>query len=183
MAKILPFVDAHIKAFVEKFTKPGDVIIYTSDHGLSWDKKHDRHHGASLSESGLRMLFAIKGLGVTGTIPKKMVRNIDVGPTIAGLIGDKIPDADGVDLLKKLTPKSLWKGIPDLGVVLETGGRERSPKRHDIFGYRDSQFKYVFDWDLGESLYKVDGERDLKEKLNLLRLAGPCLDDGMRVLE
>jgi len=176
----LPILDAEIKVFVDKYVGPEDLLVLTSDHGSSWDGKRERHHGASMVESGIRILFAIRGAGVTGRIPQ-MVRSIDIAPTIAGLLGVSggltdlaLKDhTDGIDLLKD---KNYPPRIPKLTAIIETGASDSCPHWHNIFGIRDDQYKYVFDFYDGESLYDVSGkmiEDDHWIWADHLEIAGP----------
>lgn len=149
---VLPYLDSELQAFAEHYVGPDDILVLTSDHGTSWNKAEERHHGASLLESGIRILFAIRGAGTTSRIIE-MTRSIDVGPTLAHFIGAKIENSEGIDLLGGGKPHKVE--FPRLKAFIETGASDSCPHWHNIFGIRTNSHKYVFDFYKGESLYTV----------------------------
>lgn len=153
---VLPAIDREIQAFVETYVQPDDILVLTSDHGTSWDGKRERHHGASMLESGIRTLFAIRGAGVTGRIPQ-MVRTIDVGRTVGGLVDAQSKDTDGIDLLAQYRVDEAYppRNKP-LRAIIETGASDSCPHWHNIFAVRDDTHKYIFDFYDGEELLETE---------------------------
>lgn len=158
--KILREQDVKIKDFMECYTGNEDIIVFTSDHGITWVPTVEEHHGASLYEGCIRTLFAIRGLEVRRI--DMMTRSIDVGPTLLDLIGKGMNDTDSVDVIGKglhdtdgisLIPH--LDNMPRLEAVLETGPCWQTPDFHSRFGIRDNYCKYCFTWGR-ESLHKVD---------------------------
>lgn len=134
--KILREHDAKIQDFMEHYTKDEDIVVFTSDHGITWVPTVEQHHGASLYEGCIRTLFAIRGLGAK-KVPE-MTRSIDVGPTLLDFINMELDDTDGINLIPCLD------NMPELEVVLETGPSWQTPNFHSRFGVRDNRYKYCF---------------------------------------
>jgi len=142
--KILQQTDKRIQTFIENNVKSDDILIYTSDHGFGSRRRElgspaERHHGVTLMECCIRTIFAIKNIGTQAKFDK-MVRGIDVGPTLLSLIGRELDDTDGINLM----PYVKQGQLPDLEAVLETGPHETSRYAHNKFGIRDNKYKYVF---------------------------------------
>jgi len=148
--------DRRIENFVKNHVKPQDIVVYSSDHGFGTKESQkgapaEKHHGVTLMECCIRTMFAIKGTELSDRI-SQMVRSVDVGPTILGLIGEELDDTDGINLV----PYVEGRKIPNLEAIIETGPGETSRYHHSRFGVRDNDYKYVFAADaahLSEHLY------------------------------
>lgn len=145
--RILGEHDAKIQDFMKHYVRDEDIVMFTSDHGITWIPKVEEHHGASLFEGCIRTLFAIRGLGIK-KVPE-MTRSIDVGPTLLSLLETQLDDVDGINLIP------LVDNMPDLETVIETGPSWQTPHFHSRFGIRDNRCKYCFNWN-HESLHRVD---------------------------
>jgi len=86
LAKVQRFVDSH-----------NGILFLFADHGEDWDFHSEGHHN-TLSESVLRVPLVVYGKNVRPTIEKRLVRTIDLAPTIMTLLPHAaIPsDMDGL---------------------------------------------------------------------------------------
>ena len=143
---LLPYHDAILNTWLKVERKHGDIIVVTSDHGITWIPNVDEHHGATLYESSIRTLFGLSGFGPGHDNYYSQTRNIDVGPTLLSLIGEDIP-CEGINLF--------GGDIGGAGLaILETGSSWETPGFHSRFGVRTPEFKYVFDW-TSEAVYAL----------------------------
>jgi len=133
--------DKIIGRWVDAVYQSGDILVITSDHGVTWVPGLDEHHGATLYESSIRTLFGIKGIDWQWNVTA-LSRNIDVAPTLLALALEQKMDCEGVDLIKIYNNEAIELDY----AILETGSAWETPDFHSRFGVRWVYHKYVFDW-------------------------------------
>lgn len=119
--------------------KDSTVVAVAADHGEALGEHGELTHGLLLYEPTLRVPLLMRAPGLpAGKAIRTPVSLVDVGPTVAGLIGKSLPGTlDG----------------RDLSSVLRKGGE---PPPSDV--YAESQYPAVFGWSPLSSLRR----RDLK---------------------
>ena len=65
--------------------------------GLEEEKREKATHGFGPGRKGCNCLFAVYGRGIRRGVELPSMSMRDVGPTVAGLMGISLPDAQGVD--------------------------------------------------------------------------------------
>jgi hypothetical protein len=85
--------------FIRKVTDFVDsenaILFLFSDHGEEWDKYSEGHHN-TLSENVLRVPLMVYGKHIHSRIEQRLIRTIDVAPTIMNLFPQTIPST-GMD--------------------------------------------------------------------------------------
>lgn len=107
---------------VKKFADENDAtLIVFSDHGEEWDDDSEGHHN-STDDAVLRVPLMIYKRGITPRVEDKLVRTIDIAPTVmAELPNKKVPkEMEGkrldyskslVEDLKKYAVSQVWMAI------------------------------------------------------------------------
>lgn len=129
-------VDAALAALLEEFERPAEdpvLIVLTSDHGESLGE-HGYHfaHGEYLYEEGLHvpLLMVMPGTIPAGLRIDALAQNVDIAPTILGLVGiHRLQSIDGRPLLIRGGTKRAPSGA-DLEVA---------PGRSVVFAESDFQ--------------------------------------------
>jgi arylsulfatase A-like enzyme len=75
------------------------IVIVAGDHGESLGEHGERDHGVFIYESVLRIPMIIRAPGVAPRRVGRVVRLIDVMPTVLDLLGLQAPAVDGVSLV------------------------------------------------------------------------------------
>jgi len=136
------------------------VVAVAADHGEALGEHGELTHGLLLYEATLRVPLLIKAPGLVARVVETPVSLVDLGPTLAGLVGRTLPGTlDGRDLSAALRE-----------------GKEPAPA--DV--YAETQYPAVFGWSPLSSLRKRDLKyisspepelydltRDPKESVNL----------------
>src|SRR5262249_50516 len=97
--------DAAVGILLERLARldPPPIVVLTSDHGASLgDHGYRFAHGEYLYESGLRVPLLVHAPGAVapGTRASGLAENVDVAPTILGLLGiDAMQEVEGRPLL------------------------------------------------------------------------------------
>jgi arylsulfatase A-like enzyme len=109
IGRLLAWIDAN---------DPDALVVLTADHGEALGERDCYyHHGAYLNEPAIRVPLIIRGLGIPPQRVDKVVRLIDVMPTVLGVLGiDPPPDLDGVDLQRLIGSDEI-----ELEAVSESG--------------------------------------------------------------
>jgi arylsulfatase A-like enzyme len=110
IGRLLDWIDRH---------DPGALVIFTSDHGEGLGERgYYYDHGAYLNQASLRVPLVIRGLGLPPQRVRRVVRLVDVMPTVLGVLGLEVPqlELDGVDLRRVVASEA-----PDLEAFSETG--------------------------------------------------------------
>ncbi len=95
---------ARLKAAVDAQTgDAGTAWVLVADHGEALTREHGEHtHGMYLYDTTMRIPFIVKppkGLDTPRVESKQTVSNVDVTPTVLGMLGFSPPeDVDGLDL-------------------------------------------------------------------------------------
>ena len=82
-------------------------IIFTSDHGEEFGERDGSGH-RTLYDEVLRVPFVIRLPGGASGVDDRPVEQVDVLPTIYGLLGMERPDLPGHDLLAPKTDDDRW---------------------------------------------------------------------------
>jgi N-acetylglucosamine-6-sulfatase len=142
------------------------VIVYTSDNGFCLGEHGliDKRH---MYEESMRIPFLVYSPGnyPSGRKETRMIRNIDIAPTILDIAGIRKPASmDGQSFLPLLQGKDVdW--IKE--VFYEYFWEKAFPQTPTTFGVRTDEHKYIFYhgvWDI-EELYNL--ELDPREMRNL----------------
>ena len=83
------FMEHRFKQFIKNITNFADntnaVLFLFADHGEEWDAYSEGHHN-SLSDNVLRVPLVVYGKNIRSRIENRLVRSIDVAPTIMELL-------------------------------------------------------------------------------------------------
>jgi arylsulfatase A-like enzyme len=111
IGRLLAWLDEH---------DPDALVVFTADHGEAFGERGDYwyDHGAHLDQPALRVPLAIRGLGLPPQRVGRVVRLLDVMPTVLARVGiDPAPlGLDGVDLARLVADPAL-----ELDAYAETG--------------------------------------------------------------
>lgn len=123
-------VDEQVGRLLQELERRGlsgsTVVAVAADHGESLGEHGELTHGLLLYEPTLRVPLLVKAPGLAARVVETPVSLVDVGPTLAGLVGKALPGAlDGRDLSEALQE-----------------GREPAPA--DV--YAETQYPAVFGW-------------------------------------
>lgn len=123
-------VDAEVGRLLQELERRGlsdtTVVAVAADHGESLGEHGEMTHGLLLYEPALRVPLLVKAPGLAPRAVETPVSLVDLGPTLAGLVGKALPGTlDGRDLSAAL---------------LE--GREPAPA--DV--YAETQYPALFGW-------------------------------------
>jgi arylsulfatase A-like enzyme/Tfp pilus assembly protein PilF len=135
-------VDEQVGRLLQELERRGlsgsTVVAVAADHGESLGEHGELTHGLLLYEPTLRVPLLVKAPGLAARVIETPVSLVDVGPTLAGLIGKPLPGTlDGRDLSTALRE-----------------GKEPAPA--DV--YAETQYPAVFGWSPLSALRR----RDLK---------------------
>lgn len=120
--------------FIEK-KNSNNIVIFTSDHGEGLGEKNFYYdHGDLLNQPAIHVPLIIKGIDFGVKRVDKVVRLIDIMPTILGAVGieDVGANTDGVDLRNVVSVDGLTldayseTGVPIIKAAIETGRRLNS---------------------------------------------------------
>jgi len=123
-------VDEQVGRLLQELERRGlsgsTVVAVAADHGESLGEHGELTHGLLLYEPTLRVPLLVKAPGLAARVIETPVSLVDVGPTLAGLVGKTLPGTlDGRDLSATLRE-----------------GKEPAPA--DI--YAETQYPAVFGW-------------------------------------
>ncbi len=97
-------LDAHIGELLAGLKRRGldatTTVMLTSDHGEEFAEHGGFYHGVTLYEEQLRLPLLLKGPALAPRVDPTLARQVDIAPTIAGLL--KVPPShrwEGRDLL------------------------------------------------------------------------------------
>jgi arylsulfatase A-like enzyme len=113
------------------------VVIVAGDHGESLGEHGERDHGVFIYESVVRIPMIIRAPGVAPRRVGRVVRLIDVMPTVLDLLGLQAPSVDGVSLVP------FMRGG---GQDLEAYSESEYPRRlgwSPLRALRDGRFKLI----------------------------------------
>lgn len=97
------YMDLHLGLLLAKLDKllPDALVIFTADHGENLgERDYYYNHGDILDQASLRVPLIIKGIEFKEKRQDRLVRLIDIMPTILGRLEIDVPEArfEGVDL-------------------------------------------------------------------------------------
>jgi arylsulfatase A-like enzyme len=152
-----------VKALKDKGLYENTIIIYTTDHG-----EHLFEHGLmnkhNMYEAAVNIPFIISypKLFKQNTVNNSLVSLIDVMPTLAELIGEKIPEtAQGISLVKSLKNGT---EINDRVVFSEFRGAAYLllPGANDVPSrmMRKGDFKFIYTHGIIDQLYNLKNDPD-----------------------
>lgn len=123
-------VDEQVGRLLQELQRRGlsdeTVVAVAADHGEGLGEHGELTHGLLLYEPTLRVPLLVKGPGLAPRVVETPVSLVDLGPTLAGLVGKALPGTlDGRDLSAALRE-----------------GREPAPA--DV--YAETQYPAVFGW-------------------------------------
>lgn len=123
-------VDAEVGRLLQELERRGlsdsTVVAVAADHGEGLGEHGELTHGLLLYEPTLRVPLLVKGPGLAPRVVETPVSLVDLGPTLAGLVGKALPGTlDGRDLSAALRE-----------------GKEPAPA--DV--YAETQYPAVFGW-------------------------------------
>lgn len=123
-------VDQEVGRLLQELERRGlsgsTVVAVAADHGESLGEHGELTHGLLLYEPTLRVPLLVKAPGLAAKVVETPVSLVDLGPTLAGLVGKTLPGTlDGRDLSAALRE-----------------GKEPAPA--DV--YAETQYPAVFGW-------------------------------------
>jgi choline-sulfatase len=123
-------VDEQVGRLLQELERRGlsgsTVVAVAADHGESLGEHGELTHGLLLYEPTLRVPLLVKAPGLAARVVETPVSLVDVGPTLAGLVGKALPGTlDGRDLSAALRD-----------------GKEPAPA--DV--YAETQYPAAFGW-------------------------------------
>ena len=83
------------------YDETNTIFAFTNDHGdgLNWPPHHGASHGRYLAPSSVGGLFVARGPGLPrGAVVRGLASQVDIAPTLAGLLGLAPFPAPGIDL-------------------------------------------------------------------------------------
>ncbi len=130
------YLDEQLKTLVESLDDGGfydrTAIAFTADHGEELYEHNGWWHGTTLYEEQLRVPLMIKlpGGAEAGAVREDVARSIDIGPTLLGAAGVRVPATfQGVDLLRER--------------VQEPVIAEEDLEGNRLFSIRDGKWKLI----------------------------------------
>jgi predicted AlkP superfamily pyrophosphatase or phosphodiesterase len=84
------FIEPAEGYYVADSVTGGSVLVGTTRRGA---------HGFLPTERRMQTGFIAAGAGIRAGVPLPLVRQVDIAPTIARLLGFEMPDADGVPMV------------------------------------------------------------------------------------
>lgn len=118
----------------------GAVVLFTADHGEEFGERPDVYpgdprpftrHGHTLYEELLSVPLVVVGAGGEGTRSDRLVRSIDVVPTVLELAGAEPIQGDGTPLWEVLGRPPAGEGSPPGAQALLYGTEKRSVRVGD----------------------------------------------------
>ncbi len=103
------YMDSEIGRLLERIDRDDrdTVVVFTADHGETfWEHEDYFNHGLSVYNSNLHIPLLIRGAGIVppGRFGAPRFSNIDLAPTLLGLVGVVFPeDFEGIDRHTLLT--------------------------------------------------------------------------------
>lgn len=69
------------------------IVLYTADHGLSYNDHYQWRHGPFLFDqvTNVPMLWRVPGMDTKGTVTAELVESVDIMPTVLDLCGVPVP--------------------------------------------------------------------------------------------
>lgn len=158
------------------------LVAVTTDHGVRLDchlLNELLENGINLRDQSCRTFCSFIVPGHTPRTVPRMVRNIDIAPTLLELAGCGPMPAQGVSLV----PFIQGSKLPPLPAFIEGVGSYEipcgQPRVANIWGVRTEKWKYWVHATRGESLF--DLETDPEEQVNLIG-TGLVAEDELRRL-
>jgi choline-sulfatase len=145
------FADRQLRRLYERVgeVSPGARWVVTADHGEGLGNHHYDEHGRFLYDEQLRVPLIVAGLDGPPRRVDRLVRLVDVYPTLAGWIGGRLPEAPAIQGYPLLGPAGEARDLPP-GFAFA----QRRPKGHlahhrgweegEIVALRSLDAKYVF---------------------------------------
>ena len=126
------------------------IVVFSADHGHSLGAHgYSFHHGAFLYDDSIRIPLILRHPGrvPSGVAVTEQVRSIDVAPTIAELVGARLPRADGQSLTSTWTTggdvaRSAYLES-DVKMFAANERRERAGIAGKLRAVRDGRFKLI----------------------------------------
>lgn len=141
------------------------LILFAGDHGEGLGDHHEKTHGIFIYDSTIwvPMIISCPRMLPAGKRIPRLVRLIDITPTILEIIGYKIPEhMQGVSL----SPMMLGKGSArELDLYCESFYPKSTHNWSPLKGLRTETWKYIEA--PTEELYRLD--KDTEEKANLFK--------------
>jgi arylsulfatase A-like enzyme len=148
----------------------GSVVVFTADHGEEFQDHGGMEHAHTLYQEQLRIPMAVRlpGARHAGRRETAVVQQIDLFPTLAGLVGARVPpEAEGRDL------SAAWLGRADFDRAPRESCAELAFGQSDKLALRVGAHKLVVNddpprqWRAGAHLELYDLARDPAERENL----------------
>ncbi|MFC1480298.1 sulfatase [Candidatus Omnitrophota bacterium] len=142
-------VSEQVEHFYDKCCNEDALVVVSADHGVRVvDELSGAHHkdelvtGSYLTDKTIKTFFTViaRDKIPQGIEIKKMVRTIDIAPTILDAAGLAAMKAQGVSLLPYITKP---EQTPELYAFSTTGGMFTSPWKPDTWSVRTPKWKMV----------------------------------------
>jgi arylsulfatase A-like enzyme/tetratricopeptide (TPR) repeat protein len=141
----IAFVDAELGRLLEtleqRWPDQRTLTVVVSDHGESLYEHDEPTHSYGIYDSTQRVPLLMRGPGLPrGRVVDRMVRLIDVAPTVLALSGAApLPQATGRSLLPEIEGAAAERPI----AYLETLGTQFDMGWSPLFGIRTERHKYI----------------------------------------
>jgi len=120
------------------------VVVVVADHGEAFGEHGETHHGLFVYEPTVHvpMIATWKGRIAPGTVVDAVVSQVDLAPTLLGLLGlPAMPDVDGVDLSPTL--RAAGEPAARRGVRIENLLPRLEFGWSPLHAFREDDWKYI----------------------------------------
>ena len=157
------------------------LVVVSTDHGARLDMdlyKEERRYGLRLRDISMNAFCSFIGPNIPNQVINRMVRTIDIVPTILDIANCQPLLGQG----KSLLPLIRGEKFPELYGFMEVGGiyeNPPSPDKPNVWGVRTEKWKYWKHAWRGEWLINLENDPD--EEVNLIGKGFP-IENKLRKL-
>jgi|GEM_PF-909498 len=186
----IAYMDEQLGALLDQLARSprwdDTLVIITADHGDCIGRHGVLGHQFVCYEELLRIPWIVKwpkSVGITGR-QTQLVQNVDLLPTICGLLGEEIPEqVEAIDVLSQSREFAWAELLKPFGVTAVKQGLHELAPHYDraVLAGRGERYKRIaYSNDQPDELY--DLREDPREGNDLLRASGPELDPEAKKL-
>ena len=135
-----------VQLFLQQFKlEPDDLLVLSTDHGITLDRnrvEYTQQNGLRMEDWHFRVFCSLVGKSIPKTKTDRLVRTIDIAPTLLDLIGAEPMGAQGTSLV----PLMEGKPFQQLQVMMARDSAYENPPWSDspcTWSIRTEDWKYV----------------------------------------